>query len=130
MLVVNPIPLLSLLFWLLRALVHYSQYLTVFLIFFAKVHCLSVPDVVDISFLSRQMNYNFPGFCTIPHLKILLQLNVFLVTQNLGIMTCNIYVRLDHIALQAGIVIIEKAKRILRPSFALKLEALLKIKEY
>ena len=53
MLVVNPIPLLSLLFRLLWALVHYSQYLAVLLIFFAKIHSLSVPDVVDIGFLGR-----------------------------------------------------------------------------
>ena len=52
-LVVNPVPLLSLLFWLLWALVHYSQYLAVLLIFFAEIHCLSVPDFVDIGFLSR-----------------------------------------------------------------------------
>lgn len=65
------------------------------------------------------MNYNFPGFCAIPHLKTLLQLDVLLMTENLGIMTCNIYVRLDHIALQAGIVVVEEAERILRPSFAL-----------
>ena len=71
------------------------------------------------------MNYYFPGFCAIPHLETLLQLNVFLVTQNLGIMTCNIYVRLDHIALQAGIVVVEKAEGILRPSLALKLKAIL-----
>lgn len=72
------------------------------------------------------MNYNFPGFGTIPHWQILLQLNVLLVTENLGVMACDIDVRFDHVALQAGIMIVEKAKRILGPSFALKLEAILK----
>jgi hypothetical protein len=122
-LVIKPVALGNILF-LFGLLVHEPAYLAALLIFLREVHRLCVGILHNVWILGRQSNDNLLIFCAISRPILRINIYLFLMPQDFGILPTYHKGWFYHVwTTLVTVVIVEQAERVFRPSFASDLEA-------
>lgn len=119
-LVVQPVAFLG---WICfeRLLVRDSEDLACFLILFVEIHGVWILNLVDVGILGGNLNNDLFLLGARPAIGIL-DLDVLLVPQHLGVAARDEQLSLDHLALRIHVVVVEQTERVLWPGSALHLQ--------